>query len=113
MANLEELLRAANKAGTELPRKGFKRLVTFQSRYITDRIVNQGMVETLSPWRVSVPYDVRRFDRDKSYIKMSDGSIETFTDVEQDKDKIYRIAKDEHKEQIWPFYAYEKTYVLW
>ena len=108
MANLEELLRAANKAGTGLSCKGFKRLVTFQSRYITDRIVNQGIVETLSPWRVSVPYDVRRFDRDKSYIKMSDGSIETFTDVEQDQDKIYRIVKDEHKEQVWPFYAYEK-----
>lgn len=108
MANLEELLRASNKAGTGLSSKGFKRLVTFQSRYITDSIISRGMVETLTPWRGSIPYDLRRFDRDKSYIKMSDGNIETFTDAEHDKDKIYRIAKDERKEQIWPFYAYEK-----
>lgn len=108
MANLEELLCAANKAGTGLSCKGFKRLVTFQSRHITDRIVNRGMVETLIPWRGSLPYDLRRFDRNKSYIKMSDGSIETFTDAEHDKDKIYKIAKDNRKEQIFPFYAYEK-----
>ena len=108
MADLEGLLRAAAKADTDSLYKGFNRLVTFQSRYITDRLISQGVVETLSPWRGSVPYGVRRFDRDKSYIKMSDGSIETFTDAEQDQDKIYKLVKDDSKEQIWPFYAYEK-----
>lgn len=105
---MDKLMKAATTADTGLSCKGVKRLVTFQSRYITDSIINRGMVETLTPWRGSIPYDLRRFDRDKSYIKMSDGSIETFTDAEQDKDKIYKIAKDNRKEQIWPFYAYEK-----
>ena len=105
---MDKLMKAATEADTGLSRKGFRRLVTFQSRYITDSIISRGMVETLTPWRGSIPYDLRRFDRDKSYIKMSDGSIETFTDAEQDKDKIYKIAKDNKKEQIWPFYAYEE-----
>lgn len=105
---MDKLMKAATEADIGLSRKGFKRLVTFQSRYITDSIINRGMVETLTPWRGSIPYGLRRFDRDKSYIKMSDGSIETFTDAEQDKDKIYKIAKDNRKEQIWPFCAYEK-----
>ena len=105
---MDKLMKAATEADTRLSHKGFKRLVTFQSRYVTDSIISRGMVETLTPWRGSIPYDLRRFDRNKSYIKMSDGSIETFTDAEQDKDKIYKIAKDNRKEQIWPFYAYEK-----
>lgn len=108
MANLEGLLGAAAKADAGLIHKGFRRLVTFQSRYIVERIMGSGTAETLTPWRGSVPYGVRRFDRYKSYIRMSDGNIETFTDAEQDKDKIYKIAKDDKKEQIWPFYAYEE-----
>lgn len=108
MANLERLLGAANKADVSLMHKGFKRLITFQSRDIVDTLLNRGVVETLTPWSWSVPHNIRRFDRDKSYLKMSDGSIETFTNAEQDKDKIYKLTKDDSKQQIWPFYAYEK-----
>lgn len=108
MANLERLLGAANKADVSLMHKGFKRLITFQSRDIVDTLLNRGVVETLTPWSWSVPHNIRRFDRDKSYLKMSDGSIETFTNAEQDKDKIYKLTKDDSKQQIWPFYTYEK-----
>lgn len=108
MADLERLLGAATRADAGLTHKGFRRLVTFQSKYIVDNIINRGIAETLSPWRGSVPYGIRRFDRDKSYLRMSDGSLETFTDAEQDKDKIYKLVKDDKKEMIWPFYAYEK-----
>ena len=108
MASLDRLFSAAKMAAGDLSCKGFKRLVTFQDSRITDAILDRGWVETLSLGRGSVPYGIRRFDRDKYYIKLSDGSIEAFTDAEQDKDKMYKIAKDDGKHQIWPFYAYEK-----
>lgn len=55
-----------------------------------------------------MPHGVRNWEKDKSYIKMSDGSIMTFTDNESDRDKIYLLAKDRNKMKVWPFYAYEK-----
>ena len=55
-----------------------------------------------------MPHGVRNWEKDKSYIKMSDGSIMTFTDNESDRDKIYLLAKDRNKMNLWPFYAYEK-----
>lgn len=88
--------------------EGFRRLVTFQSCNVTNAILNHDVVETLSPFRVAMPHGVRNWEKDKSFIKMSDDSIMTFTDNESDKDKILLLAKDQKKMQLWPFYAYEK-----
>lgn len=43
MANLERLLVSANKGAVDLSRKGFKRLVTFQSSNITHSIIDNGI----------------------------------------------------------------------
>ncbi len=88
--------------------KGFRRLVTFQSSNVTNAILKHDVVETLDCVGNSMPHGVRNWEKDKSYIKMSDGSIMTFTDNESDRDKIYLLAKDRNKMQLWPFYAYEK-----
>lgn len=97
-----------NKEVANLSGKGFRRLVTFQSSNVTYAIRNYGVIETLSPSRVGMPHGVRNWEKGKSYIKMSDGSIMTFADNESDADKIYRLAKDHGALQLWPFYAYEK-----
>lgn len=88
--------------------KGFKRLVTFQSSNVTNAILRYDVVETLDYVENSTTFGVRNWEKDKSYIKMSDGSIMTFTDNESDRDKIYLLAKDRNKMKLWPFYAYEK-----
>ena len=88
--------------------KGFRRLVTFQSSNVTNAILRYDVVETLDYVENSMPLGVRNWEKDKSYIKMSDGSIMTFTDNESDRDKIYLLAKDRNKMKLYPFYAYEK-----
>ena len=88
--------------------KRFKRLVTFQSSNVTNAILRYDVVETLDYVENSTTFGVRNWEKDKSYIKMSDGSIMTFTDNESDRDKIYLLAKDRNKMKLWPFYAYEK-----
>ena len=60
--------------------KGFKRLVTFQSSNVTNAILRYDVVETLDYVENSTTFGVRNWEKDKSYIKMSDGSIMTFTD---------------------------------
>ena len=88
--------------------QGFRRLVTFQSSNVTNAILKYDVVETLDYVGNSMPHGVKNWEKDKSYIKMSDGSIMTFTDNESDRDKIYLLVKDRNKMQLWPFYAYEK-----
>lgn len=83
-------------------------MVTFQSSNVTNDILNHDVVETLGYFPVSMIHGTKNWEKDKSYIKMSDGNIMAFNDNETDKDKIYLLAKDRNKMQLLPFYAYEK-----
>lgn len=82
------------------------RLVTFQSRDVTDALLNNGYVETTTNFiNSNTPRKLSRIEPCVMFVKLDDGIIKF---NESDKDSYYKIHKSSKHERVYPFYAYHK-----
>lgn len=81
------------------------RLVTFQSRDITNKLLKSGKVETLIKLGGSLPSGIRRCNEGFIFIQLDDRVLQFSEDM---KEEYYVIHKSKRKDRILPFYAYLK-----
>lgn len=83
------------------------RLVTFQSRTVTDSLQHSGKVETLIRLGGNLPCNIRRSNDGFIFIQLDDKIMKFSEDM---KEEFWTIHKSKRKDRILPFYAYSKHY---
>lgn len=104
---MNELLRAAQAGciGSANSKHNTVRLVTFQSRDITNKLLDTGVVETLVPFSSNyIPQRLSHVETEFQFVKIDSGII---TLKDGDQEKYYEVHKSKSKERVYPFYTYK------
>ena len=103
MSSLLEIAGGINRCGCS--KNNTVRLVTFQSRDVTSKLLGAGVIETLVPFSSNyIPHRLSHVETELQFVKIDSGIIAL---KDGDKDKYYEIHKSKIKERVYPFYAYK------
>ena len=96
---------ATGISNSECSRHNTVRLVTFQSRDITNKLLSEGLIETLVPFSSNyTPHRLSHVETELQFVKTDAGVIAL---KDNDKEKYYEVRKSKIKERVYPFYAYK------
>ena len=89
-----------------MDKEKYVRLVTFQYRDITNKLLQYGIVQTTTPFTSNYfPHGLSRVENGLQFIKIDNEIVQL---KDGDTERYYDIHNSKTKERLFPFYAYKQ-----
>lgn len=90
-----------------MSKEKYVRLVTFQSGDISNKLLQDGIIQTTTPFTSNyTPHRLSHIENGLQYVKIDDDRIVQLKDG--DTERYYDIHNSKTKERLFPFYAYKQ-----